>query len=316
MKIICPYCENVNEVAKGAVHVSCDKCGQSFTIEDGKRKTVAKYKELQNLGYNFLYQTYKFELAKNCYEECLLIKENDLSSIIGVCLSNIALSTFDETHFNFVIPYIEKHDIVLNVENTNIFLHFINDCLKYVEAYFKGFDSRLIKDGTVINKKYLQDYIKSTKDILDLFAFFKDSFELMDQKELESYNEDFPTFNERLEFILKDANERLNKVYNVNHFGDIKYENGEFTIINSNKKDLDIDEINDLHIIRENNEGKLYAKIFIPLVAVFGLLTLILFIVFGSLKNVNYIYGACGSLGLTLILYTTYQILLKRSYRK
>lgn len=313
MKIVCPYCENVNEVVKGATTISCSKCEQSFTMEDGKKKTVSKYKELQNRAYNCLYVSQEYEEAIDNYEECLLIKENDLSSVIGICSAKMNLSTFDDAKFKEVIPTIEEYDIALNVENTNLFLHFIKDAISTIEYYFEQTDKRIISENTFINQKLFDSYIETCKDITTLLIYLKDSFELMDKAELEAFRNDFPSFDESFTNLTSNVNSRLNKAYNINDVGDIEVIDGEQKVLNTNKKSLDLKDISEKSVIIKNEKGMLYFKIFIPLTAVFGALTLILFIIFGVKKESLYIYLAAGSLILTGAVYLIYRLLLKNS---
>lgn len=316
MKIVCPFCENINDVDSGALHVSCSKCGQSFTIQDGKKKTLSKYKELQNFAYASLYHTQNFQDALDCYEELLEIKPNDLSSINGYCVAKICLSTFENVHFSFVIDEIEKYDIVLNVENSNLYLHFVKDILNYIEIYYDEVSSRLIKDNTFINMKYLENYLNENKEIIDLMNYFNDSFPLVDEEEFNVFKNDFPSFIDRIDEILKKANESLNATYNVNHIGEVEVKNGNINILNKNLVDLEINEVSNLNIVIVNTKGKFLTKVFLPICGGFGFLTLIFFIVFGALKEALYLYIAIGMLVICGIVYAIYRFLLRKTFKK
>lgn len=316
MKIVCPFCENINDVDSGALHVSCSKCGQSFTIQDGEKKTLSKYKELQNFAYASLYHTQNFQDALDCYEELLEIKPNDLSSINGYCVAKICLSTFENVHFSFVIDEIEKYDIVLNVENSNLYLHFVKDILNYIEIYYDEVSSRLIKDNTFINMKYLENYLNENKEIIDLMNYFNDSFPLVDEEEFNVFKNDFPSFIDRIDEILKKANESLNATYNVNHIGEVEVKNGNINILNKNLVDLEINEVSNLNIVIVNTKGKFLTKVFLPICGGFGLLTLIFFIVFGALKEALYLYIAIGMLVICGIVYAIYRFLLRKTFKK
>lgn len=316
MKIVCPFCENINEVDNGALHVSCSKCGQSFTIQDGKKKTLNKYKELQNFAYASLYHTQNFQDALDCYEELLNIKPNDLSSINGYCVAKICLSTFENVHFKFIIDEIEQYDIVLNVENSNLYLHFVKDILTYIEIYYDEVNSRLLKNNVFINKKYLEDYLEENKEIIELMNYFNDSFPLVDEEEFNMFKTDFPTFMERIDDILKKANTALNSSYNVNHIGEVEVKDGKINVLGTNVINLDIDEVLNFNIIIENTKGKFLTKVFLPICGGFGVLTLIFFIVFGALKEALYLYLAIGALVICAIVYAVYQILLRKTFKK
>ena len=88
-----------------------------------------------------------------------------------------------ESIFKFVIDEIEQYDIVLNVENSNLYLHFVKDILTYIEIYYDEVNSRLLKNNVFINKKYLEDYLEENKEIIELMNYFSDSFPLVDEEE-------------------------------------------------------------------------------------------------------------------------------------
>ncbi|MBO8427470.1 MAG: hypothetical protein IAC58_02785 [Firmicutes bacterium] len=286
MKIVCPYCEKVNEVSKGALEVTCEACNQTFSMVEGKKKTVAKYKELQTGAYTALYRFKRFDDAIRYYEEALLIKPNDLSSVIGICLALTSKTSFDHTMFYQVIPTINKYDIYLNLENTVVFLHFISDMFDQIKFYLNESDFRVIKDGTYINKALFIEYIKSLKDILDIFKFFKDSFSLMDEEEAKSFKEENPDFYKRFEELENEVNSRLNKTYNINHIGDIEVSNGELNELKTNKIDLDIDTLDDTSMVVIDKKEVMYMKIFVPSALVSVILGIILFIVYGFTLNI------------------------------
>lgn len=316
MKIVCPYCENVNEVEKGALTVSCEKCGQSFSIEDGKTKTMNKYKELQNVAYSSLYHSQDYQTALDCYEELLNIRPNDLSAINGIAVARISMSTFSSLHFKDVIDEIEKHDIVLNIENSNLYLHFVKDILNYIEIYYEEVKSRLVINDVFINSQFFEEYVNQNKEILEVIQYFEDSFPLVDETELECFKNDFPTFEERIVEIKKFAQSALNSTYKVNHFGDVKVEDGEIFYLHENKIDMEVEEVTDLNLMVENKKGKKLTKIFFPVCGALALLTLIFFIVFGVNKNPIFLYISIVTLVLAIGLFVTYRILLKRTFRK
>ena len=315
MKIVCPKCNNIQEVDDGALNVTCEKCGQTSDMDLAKQYTAQKYKEYQNLGYNNLYLSLDFNAAWENYSKALEIKENDLSSIMGLCLTKTSMSTFDHTYFDQVETIINKYDVYLNLENTFLFLNFIGDMLDQINFYFNELDYRCKFDETFINKGIFDEYVKTTKDIKNLMNYLTSTFEIMDQKELATFKEEHEEFMNRIESRMNDLELRLNFTYNVNHFGDIEVKDGEVTILGENKKDFEKDEIENMNMVVKNDKGVKIKKIFWPLIGVFLVLTTIFFIVFMTTKQNLYAYIFGGSLAVTGGLYLAYRILFKKTLR-
>lgn len=313
MKIVCPYCENVNDVSKGSLKVTCSKCGQSFDIEQGKQKTVNKYKELQSAAYNFLYRSQKFESAYNCYEDCLSIKENDLSSIIGMCLAITSMSRLDDPLFYKVIPIIENYNVYLDIENTVLFLHFIKDMLDQIEFYYNETKARVVVEDSFMNENLFKSFVKASNDISGIFKYFEESFEIMNQDELSSFKEDYPYFEERFNDIKNQTTANLNTTYNVLNVGDYDVKDGIISMTGNNKKIMEIVLPEHLELVVENVKGKLYMKICTPIMISFGVLALIFFIIFGILAKPLYIYLALAFLLLGIATFGLYRLLVNHS---
>lgn len=316
MKIICPNCEKISEVSKDAKEVTCEACGQTFDINTGKQKTIQKYKELQNNGYMCLYRLHSYERAIELYEDSLEIKPNDMPSIVGICLAKALLSKLDKTNFNEVEKIIDSYDIYLNLENTTIFLDFTTEMLNLIRFYYNQVDSRLVSNGAFICKNYFNGYVSALKDIKDLIIFLKNAQNLMDKKELDSYKEDDPSFEENEEEILKETNARLNKIYNVNHFGDIQLKDGEEEILGTNKVDNDDETVSDLSLTIRNEKGIAYSKIFLPIIAVVGVTGVILLFTFIKIAKLPILIVGLILVVASLILFGVYRHLLKKNIKK
>lgn len=316
MKIVCPKCEKINDVSKDTKVVTCSGCGEKFSIDVGKEKTVQKYKELHNRAYMCLYRLQVYEKAIECYEACLEIKPNDFSSVIGICLAKTSLSKLDNTNFKDVEKIIDSYDIYLDLENSTIFLDFTSEMIDQINFYLRQVDERLINNETFISKKYFDGYLNSIIDIKNLLAYLRKSQEFIDNKVLESYLEDNQDFAKKEEDVTKNINERMNKMYNVNHFGDIKVTDGNQEIIGSNKIDLENDEIDNLDLVVKNEKGLLYQKTLIPASLFFGVIGIILLFVFTSNKNIIVLIVSIISILLGLLIYGLYKFLLRKTLRK
>lgn len=262
MKIVCPFCEKINDVKNGTEICSCGACGSSFLVDEGKDYTVKKYRELQTRGYTCLHRTNEFDEAIDCFLYSLEIKPNDLTSIMGLCLAKISQSTMLEDNFNCVESTINEYEVYLNTENTMLFLSFVRDLMDQVNYYITESDGRVIVDGAYISKAYFDAYIKALKNIDGLFTYLTDAFTLMEKEQYDNYCKDDPEFMARFDKYQKKIKDRLNKSYMVNNVGLVKVVDGEEVGVDTTEvPHNEVTELEDNAMIRTIYKGLLYHKI-------------------------------------------------------
>ena len=208
MRVICPNCNKVIEVDDDTRETAfCSECGSSFSMEQGKRLEAKKYAAIYARGYQDLTTLGNYEEAISMFNNCLLLRPNDMSSIIGIALANLYSQDFLNLKFNKIEDIINEYDIVLDSENTLLFLNFIDDTIQEVELFFNQVDLRIIKDNKFISLKYKNSYLSGLNDIEHLFNFFLESLSLCDQNELETFFEN-ENMKDKIESIIKKVKER------------------------------------------------------------------------------------------------------------
>lgn len=206
MKVICPKCGKIIDANSNKNVAFCSDCGTTFPLDQGKKLFDKKFGAIANRAFMALTRTGDYDLAIDLYNKCLEIKPNDLSSIIGIALATLYKQDFLNLNFDKVVEIVDSYEIVLNEENTFLFLSFIEDVLKETKKYLIEANSRLFKDGKCISKIYLANYTKSLQDILNLIKYFKDGISLCSEEEKETFYQDH-NLDEELDKLEKEVKE-------------------------------------------------------------------------------------------------------------
>ena len=268
MKVVCPKCGNlIDSQQEDNEYVFCNECGSNFSFQDGRKTLVKRYSAYSNLAYRYLTTTGEYDKAEEYYEKCLQFKNNDFSSIIGIALSKLYSHTLLETHFDQIIPVLEKYEISLTAENTLLLLSFSGDVLAEAKRYFEDVDERLIKDGKFIATKYYSVYKKSLNDLREVFSYILEAIKLGDEEEIKQFEEDDKII-EQIKEMLTEIDNRAKIDFNISE---------EETIL----------EENSVSVI--NQEALKQKRIFIGVEAFSGILFLIIIIV-ASLTQNNLVY--------------------------
>lgn len=230
MKIICPNCGNKIEANSNQNQVYCNRCCNTFLFSQGKERIDREYKFLQKSAFNAVYKKEDFDEADKFYQKMLELKENDLTTIISICLAKLFLQTFDNLMFTEIIRILDKYDIVLNSENTFIYLSFFHSDVFYrIDEFFEQSDGRLKLNDVFIKKEYFEYYKEGVEQIAELIKFFNDSIELLEQNEYSHYLESNTKFLEELKNISTKIDDIKNNKFKVNESGLLDYEGNKIS---------------------------------------------------------------------------------------
>lgn len=227
MKVICPNCGKVINTISNKDKVFCNKCGMTFFTNQGKELFDKRYKAVQKNAYNKVYINGEYEEGYKAYEACLELQENDLTSITGMCFARIYGQTFDKLMFTEVKNIINKYDIVLNTENTFVYLSFVNDMFRQINYFYSQVDERLKENDIFLSLVFFNYFKEGVNQIEELVTFFKESLEIVEESEFKEFTQEntifLGKFDDNLEKIkkFKEKNYSVNKVGIVNFNGDV-----------------------------------------------------------------------------------------------
>lgn len=190
MKVICPQCGKVIDTNLNKDTVFCSECGNNFSFEQGKKLFDRQFGQISKAAFVYLNQKGDYDKAIELFKECLEIKNDDLSSIIGIALATLYRQDFLNLNFDKIIPLIDQYEIYLNEENTFLFLSFMEDVIKETKRYLIEANERLFKDGKCISRIYLNNYEQSLKDIITLINYFKDAIAICSEEEKNIFYQD------------------------------------------------------------------------------------------------------------------------------
>lgn len=190
MKVICPQCGKVIDTNLNKDTVFCSECGSNFSFEQGKKLFDRQFGQISKAAFVCLNQKGDYDKAIELFNECLEIKSDDLSSIIGIALATLYRQDFLNLNFDKIIPLIDQYEIYLNEENTFLFLSFMEDVIKETKRYLIEANERLFKDGKCISRIYLNNYEQSLKDIITLINYFRDAITICSEEEKNIFYQD------------------------------------------------------------------------------------------------------------------------------
>ena len=190
MKVICPQCGKVIDTNLNKDTVFCSECGNNFSFEQGKKLFDRQFGQISKAAFVYLNQKGDYDKAIELFNECLEIKNDDLSSIIGIALATLYRQDFLNLNFDKIIPLIDQYEIYLNEENTFLFLSFMEDVIKETKRYLIEANERLFKDGKCISRVYLDNYEQSLKDIITLINYFRDAITICSEEEKNIFYQD------------------------------------------------------------------------------------------------------------------------------
>ena len=247
MKVICPNCGNLIECKESDDTVFCNQCGSSFPYNKGKELVDKKYKQI--MGYAAALSNSKglYNEAVGVYESIFQVRPNDFQAIVEICLNTLYGMRFDDLKFTEVKNIIDSHDVMLNAENTFIYLNFVNDLLKEIKYFYKISEVRIKENGTFLNKEYFNYFRKGVLDISSLLEYIKECLSIVDANEFKDFTENVDVdFKENMKKVYEQVCESKKVIYNVNEIGDIDFDLNE---LGTNKKETSIDKTEDLRFI-------------------------------------------------------------------
>lgn len=291
MKVICPQCGKVIDTNLNKDTVFCSECGNNFSFEQGKKLFDRQFGQISKAAFVCLNQKGDYDKAIELFNECLEIKNDDLSSIIGIALATLYRQDFLNLNFDKIIPLIDQYEIYLNEENTFLFLSFMEDVIKETKRYLIEANERLFKDGKCISRIYLNNYEQSLKDIITLINYFRDAITICSEEEKNIFYQDHNMDDE-----LNALEDKIKSLQEIHHE------------VLENEKSLD-----DNRIIVVNTKGLKtyrYAMGFEIVMAII-MITFLLLGVF--LKNNLFYYLILIPLGLGVIGYLIYYFVFLRN---
>ena len=310
MKVMCPNCNKIVETIKkeGEEASFCNACGYTFNIEDARSLLVRTYKNIHKRAYNCVYLETNYEEGYNLYKECLKYRDNDLTSITGMCLAKLYSQSFDNLQFKNVVDILNQYEIVLNAENTYIFLWFITDTMKQIGFFIDEAEARLLKDKLIFYKlEYFKYFKEGVLQINELLKFFNESLPLLEEEEYKTYLEQNPTFLESLKSLTDAFSKYPEGNYDVNDVGLINFDEEVVE-----KKEYQIEEIPELLDMRIIIPNPTYQKKALILGGVvIGLLAIAVVLILTGLFINNYIVTYVGFapllIGGGIVLYNNYK---------
>lgn len=318
-KIMCPKCEEVFEVDENRDIlpngcVKCKKCHELIYLADGENKLQNEFKRATSAAYKDLYYKQAYEQAAGEYEYALTLKENDLGALVGSMLAKIYASKLNEREFLNIIETIDKHDIVLDAENTFIYLSFVRDAIYSFEQFLKMCSQNLTNNDVFYNKEYFSYYKDGIIEINKVMKYFKDSLSLLDEEEYKSFINENTLFNKDFETMENGINHRLNNNYKVYGYGLVHLSAGKEELINDDKYNITIPSDIDLSLLPVNKKAVKIRKMMILYFVVLTILILTFLIIFFVSKNNLFVYLCAIPVVLALGGYFMFTYLIKKCY--
>lgn len=316
-KVICPKCGNIFTVDEehdlvDAENVVCPECKTAFNLYAASTKIDQQYKLSNSNGYRDLYKLRDYKHAYEDYAICLKLKDNDLSAIAGMIMAKVYGATMDKPNFNVPIELLEKYDIVLNPENSFIYLNLIRDLVYSCEQFLLMSKDNLMVNDVFISKDYFEMYINGVTEIKTLVKYFYDSLSLLDEEELKNFKEENKDFDGNLKIMHDGVETRLNKSYDVNGVGLIELKDGKE--IKTTKKEYTL-------VVPEQVEMLLYPvnkkinKLKVYVIGTFSIMFIMivgLLIAFAITKNFLYLYLLAIPVVLSIAAYYFFMYLYKK----
>lgn len=292
-KVYCTKCRNffeVDETKEVGNVASCPNCHENCEIDikdDKNRTSLLKY--ISNKAYNDLYKTLDYEKAFEEYEYCIQLEPSDCQSIFGMAMAKIYGSSFDNLKFSFITETLDKYDIELNSENTFLYLTFVKDCLYSFEHFLRQGEQVLMVGDVYMDQTFFNYYFEGVKEINDVIAAFRESFEIVDQEEFAVFKEQNKNFMDNFSILENSMIRRLNETYKINEVGVVVYEGGKVKSTTEEKFDIVLPESVNLSFIPEDTNAIKKRKIFSGAIIGLGALLVVFFVIYLITKQTVFI---------------------------
>ena len=318
-KVMCPKCEEVFEIDEnsdllptGCVY--CKKCREPFYPNDGVAKLENEFKRTVSAAYKDMYMKQNYEQAAGEYEYALTLKNDDLGAVVGSSLAKIYASKLNERAFLDVIDAFESRDIVLNAENTFIYLSFVRDAVYSFEQFLKMTRQNLTKDGVFYNKEFFSYYLDGIKEINKVMDYFRESLSLVDKDEYDSFKKENTLFDQDFETMTNGIRNRLNGDYKVNGVGYVQVSNGEMEILREEQYDVVTPIEVDLSLLPVNEKALRVRKLMIGYFSFLTLMIITFIIIYFVTKINTFLWFLSIPVVLAAIGYFVFTYLIKKSY--
>lgn len=177
-KIRCSYCGEIFDVDEDKEIVYCPKCYKDLNVNSSLKNLsnyVSKHFSNALLELN---EATEYQKAVQNFQIVLDIYPNDIDAIKGLILSSLLSSTirksFIKESLHNLIRYKDKLEINnLSIENILEFVKKIND---YLDQYIKVMKERLSSDDHFYEEKGLLLYKNALKDVIDYKEVLVDTF--------------------------------------------------------------------------------------------------------------------------------------------
>ena len=294
-KVICPKCGNIFNIDEdhdlvNSENVVCPNCQTPFNLYAATTKINQQYKLASSNAYRDLYKLRDYRHSYEDYALCLKLKDNDLSAIAGMIMSKVYGATMDCPNFDVPIELLEKYDVVLNPENSFIYLNLIRDLIYSCEQFLLMSEKNLMVDDVFVSENYFKMYLSGVNEIKTLVQYFYDSLPLLDEEELKNFKEENKDFDGNLKIMHDGVENRLNKSYNINGVGIVELKDGITTMKTTKEFSVIVPEQVEMLLYPVNKRINKLKTYVILTFSIMFLIIVGLLVGYAITKNLLYIY--------------------------
>lgn len=317
-KVICPKCGKIFDIDEehdlvDGENVVCPDCKTLVNLYQTTMKIEQQYRLSSSNAYRDLYKLRNYKGALENYEICLKLKDNDLSAIAGMIMSQIYGSNVDEPNFKIAIEYLEKYDILLNPENSFIYLNLVRDLIYACDQFLVMCKQNLCVNDVFISKEYFDMYLNGINEINELDKYFESSIPLLDEEEYKSFREENKNFDENNRVMKEGIEKRFNKTYDVNGVGEITLKDGKIVSTTEKKYEIIVPEVVEMLLYPINKKLTKLKAYMIGVAVVLSALIVVFIVSYFVTKNVTFLYLVAIPVVLSIIGYFSFMHFYKKS---
>ncbi len=228
-KVICPYCQSVNEPLENDSIIYCKVCSKAFNVEQGARLYSMLLLRYMNNGNNELYGSTNYQKAIDNFTNVLKLDEHFLDAILGLIKATLYSSTISKSKMDDFLELLKHYDADLDFTKKDDFVRlseFYKEILFALNRYEQVLFERLFdsanhyyeKEGLEIYRAFLSKYIVTVEGFLTKFASNQELYKALgtDEEALKQqlkivktkYNEKYPPFVGDKPYSLKSTDKK------------------------------------------------------------------------------------------------------------